>query len=77
MSYEPGDDLILELSAQSDEEVRNLDDAQKMIDAINRLIGDYGFKVRQWGEKGAMQKSIVEERAYIEECINRIGFRES
>lgn len=67
IDWQIGDSIGLQLDQISDEEVTTPEQVDLMVEKINEVIKEYGFKVRQSGTWKNILKSAVNEQGYIKQ----------
>ena len=63
--WEVGDSLGLKLDQVSDEEVRDTPVVYEMLNKIDEMIAEYGFKIRQVGAWQSFRRSVIDEAEYV------------
>jgi len=62
-------DMGLKLS-EKDDDIKDLDE---MLERINLVVYDYGFRISQWGEWEKFKESCVKEKIFIDKLLEKIN----
>lgn len=72
MEWTVGDDIGLRLDCVSDE-VKAVERVDEMLERINTIAGEYGYKIRVRGPWPAFRRMAVDEAEYVAALLARLA----